>query len=688
MQSARWYVRRLRAMTMAEAAERALAMVRDAADRRLLPYRRLRAGAQVAVDGRVARCGGLNVSEVAVGAWAAGGAGALRSGWARRLQERADRIAAGRVRVFDQEDCGLGDPIDWNRDPKHGLAAPLRYAPTIDYRDFRVTGDAKFVWEPNRHQHLVVLGRAYRASGQVRYAEAALRQWEQWLEQCPFGMGMNWRSPLEFGVRLINWVWALDLLRPSGLIQPEFYRRLLEAVYLQVWEIARKYSRGSSANNHRIGEAAGVFIACCYFQELRDTQRWRERAREILSEEILRQTYADGGTREQALGYHVFALQFFVLAGLAARAIGREFPAGYWERLRRMFAFLATFCEAGPPPMFGDYDDGYVLDVDGEPLDVRPWLAVGAVLFAESWWRLLAGGAPESVEWLPLRDAAAAWQRMSVGPRRLTTQALPDSGYYLLQHGAVGALDAVSVAFDCGELGYGALAAHGHADALSFTLRAFGGDVLVDPGTYDYFTHPRWREYFRSTRAHNTIVVDGVDQSEMLGPFLWGRRAHARCLAFEPNADGGRVCGEHDGYRRLPDPVLHRRALVLAGPRRELCIEDELIARGEHLYELHLHLAETCRVTARQGNGFEIDAGTGRLTLELAEGLSVETLAGSVHPIGGWVSRGYHCKAPGVTLVGKIRHRGMLRLRTRIRVGSPTPRAPARGPEPACSAAG
>jgi len=106
---------------------------------------------------------------------------------------------------------------------------------------------------------------------------------------------------------------------------------------------------------------------------------------------------------------------------------------------------------------------------------------------------------------------------------------------------------------DCGELGLGAIAAHGHADALSLALRAFGTDVLVDPGTYDYFTHRAWRDHFRSTRA-TTRSRWTAGQSEMLGLFLWGARARARCLRFEPAPGGGELVVEHDGYARLADP--------------------------------------------------------------------------------------------------------------------------------------
>jgi hypothetical protein len=129
----------------------------------------------------------------------------------------------------------------------------LNFAESIDYRDFAVTGDAKYVWEPSRHHHLVVLGRAYRASGDPSFADALVEQLGSWLDQSPYGRGMNWRSPLELGIRLINWVWALDLIGESRLLTEGLRTRVLRAIHLHLWDITRKYSRGSSANNHRIG---------------------------------------------------------------------------------------------------------------------------------------------------------------------------------------------------------------------------------------------------------------------------------------------------------------------------------------------------------------------------------------------------------------------------------------------------
>ncbi|MBW1707070.1 MAG: alginate lyase family protein, partial [Deltaproteobacteria bacterium] len=595
--------------------------------------------------------------------------------WYGRLIREAEQLVRHKFSFFNLKDHYLGNPIDWNRDHASGKKASMLFAPSIDYRDFQVTGDCKLVWEPNRHHQLVVLGRAYRAGGDIRYAEEVVRQIESWLRQCPFGRGMNWRSPMELAIRLINWVWAIDLIRDSGALTGELRKRVLYSVYLHLWEITRKYSRGSSANNHLIGEAAGVFIATNYFSWLPDAPRWRKESRNILSREIIAQTYADGCTQEQALGYQLFVLQFFLVAGIVARRMGYDFPNAYWSRLEKMLEFVGALDEGGGNlTLFGDCDDGYVLDLGNGPGDVDGLLSVGAVLFGHPGFKNWAGSYPEVARWLlggSSREQFAGITELN-DDKQLESRAFPEAGYYLLQCGTRGSSDRVSILFDCGALGFKSIAAHGHADALSFTLRAFGVDVFVDPGTYDYFSFPEWREYFRSTRAHNTIVVDGIDQSEMSGSFMWGRKADARCIRWEPREGGGSVKGEHDGYARLKDPVVHRRTLNLDGESGTLTIRDEIVARETHEVSVYFHVSEFCSVSGLHTNTFEIAVGEGTVTLEMDQRLTVSTLTGSEKPIGGWVSRGYHQKVPGTTITGSGTFRGKASLVCRVKFGLPT----------------
>ena len=385
MQTLSWYARRLGAMSPDEVAWRVRSAVGDYTDRLVLhrrqrekPLDRILSG-----DNGEARPG-FHVPHVDPDEWLSG----EERQWLDRLVARADRAAGHRLSFFCLEDQHLGNPIDWHRDHRAGVAAPRTYAASIDYRDFRKTGDCKQVWEPNRLHQLVILGRAYRATGQRRYAEAVVEQTDHWIDENPFGIGMNWRSPMELGIRLINWVWAIDLVLDSGFLTEKFEARLINAVYRHVWEVARKFSRASSANNHLIGEAAGVYIATSYWRNLRNAKKWRRAGRDILIREIQRQTHKDGGNKEQAVGYHLFVLQFFLVAGLVAGWTGDDFPEAYWDTLEKMFEFIGVLSEAGESiPMLGDCDDGYVLDLGCKHHDFKAWLSVGAALFKRSDFR-------------------------------------------------------------------------------------------------------------------------------------------------------------------------------------------------------------------------------------------------------------------------------------------------------------
>lgn len=662
MRTAAWYVRRLQSMTAAEVAWRARAAFRDAKDRCALAVGRLPTTSEAHPSAPLLR---LSICDTPVGA---------ASPYAEALLARADRLLERRFTFSSLDDVFVGRPVEWNRDHESGLRTPMKFANAIDYRVPDVAGDAKLVWDLSRHQHLPVLGRAYRVSGDRRYADAGLEDLASWIEQCPFGRGMNWRSPLELGIRAINWMWFLSLVEPVG-VEPALSSRLRQAIELHVIDVERKYSRGSSANNHLVGEAAGVFIVSAMMAGLPAADARNARSRELLEHAIFQQSHDDGGSAEHAFGYHMFAFEFFLLAALVARRSGRDFSAAYHDRLRRMLEFADAIAEAGPPPLFGDYDDGFVLDLGRRAPDVHGLLALGAAACRQTLRTPVEPAAAESLRWAPLAEtelrSAPRQSRAGQGDASTTLQsrAFEASGYYLLQWGE--ARDRVSVFFDCAELGFGSIAAHGHADALQVAVRAFGEDVLVDPGTYDYFRALDWRDYYRSTRAHNTLAVDGQDQSVMHGSFLWGARAAARCLEWMPTADGGTVVGEHDGYRRLADPVTHARRLTLSRAARSLIITDTVTMGAAHDLRLHFHLAEHARLTRDGDTSFTIRLQGGDVRLLLDPRLSVTTAEGAGPDQGGWVSRRYHHRAPATVIAGSLRSSAPVTLVSRLEFGQP-----------------
>jgi hypothetical protein len=588
----------------------------------------------------------------------------------------AERVLAGHYSFFDLEDCDLGDPPQWNRDPLTQRAAGTRRASTIDYRDEREVGNIKYLWEPNRHLHLPLLAQALALTGDSRFGVAIQRQVDSWIEQCPVGRGPNWVSPLELGIRLINWslTWQLMGGFRARLFETregeEFRDRWLRSIYQQVRMVANNLSRFSSANNHLIGEAAGVYVAASTWPLWPQMGEWGERCRKVLEEECIRQNAPDGGNREQAFAYQTFVLDFLLLSGLAARARGEDFSPAYWRRVELMIDFLASMSDvAGRLPMVGDADDGLVVKLAFEPgFSVHGSLiATGAVLFNRADLAAKAGALDGKTATLLGVEAVRRLAQLKVRGRHRfkPRQQFSESGYYLLGSG-FDTPDEVRLLADAGPLGYLSIAAHGHADALSFVLNIGDREILVDPGTYSYHTDPTWRRYFRSTLAHNTVGIDGQDQSVQTGNFMWTRHARARCIEFDAGGDLQRFVGEHYGYERLEDPVVHRREIVLDARRQIIEVADLLRCEGQHEARRSWHFAEDC-VVERVGPGIKVTSGLTQVVMESLDELTeVQVHRGGSAEQGGWVSRQFGRKQPGTTVHWYSRVTGQTTLRTRI----------------------
>ncbi|WP_035372818.1 alginate lyase family protein [Pseudoduganella violaceinigra] len=579
---------------------------------------------------------------------------------AAALCAAADELLGGRWKVFALQGAPLGFPPQWNRDPRTGVLAPMAPGPSIDYRDPSLVGDIKYLWEPARHLELVTLAQAWRCSGERKYKDGARALLLSWLDQCPYPHGVHWASSLELGVRLLNWSAAWQLL--GGDIDDDWRQRWLNAVYQHCHFISGHLSRHSSANNHLLGEYAGLYLASLQWPCWPESVRWRAMAERGLAGECLRQNCEDGVNKEQAVYYHHEVMDMMLLCQLAAQANGGGFGADWLARLERMAEFLAALMDAGGNvPMIGDADDARMLRLDAAAAPpYRSLLASAALLFGRADFKAKAAVLDDRNRWL-FADADARWASLGPAAAEAPRMAFPQGGYYLLGKD-FGTPREVRIVIDCGPLGYLSLAAHGHADALAFTLSMGGEELLIDPGTYAYHTQRHWRDYFRSTAAHNTVQVDGKDQSEIGGNFMWLHKARAVALAH----DAAQFFeGEQDGYLRLRDPVLHRRAVRFDAQRNALKVEDTLECIGEHEVALHWHFAEGCYTEARGQTLHAARRGKG-LRMDCRFGQGPQLYCASTAPIAGWISRTFDCKTGITTAIWRGTIRGTSTIVTEI----------------------
>ncbi len=491
-----------------------------------------------------------------------------RQGISPRQIAFAEETAAGRLALL-----GVPVPFEsghprWNGDPRTAIELPLEFGPFLDFRHLGGDIDIKFLWEVNRHLWWVPVAQAYASTGDLRYLSAIGGWLDSWLRDCPYPLGPNWSSPVEHGIRLINWslVWHLigghDSPLFGGPIGNALRSRWLCAIYQHMHSVQANYSRYTSASNHLIGEAAGVYVGARTWPLWRTCEPWAREAMRILEEEAAKQFSPEGVNREQSFCYHRFSLEFLVAALLCGDCAGDAFRPAFIGRVEAAFGFLAACIDTGGNvPGYGDGDDGQVFSLtQGEELDPhRTLAAIGARLFDRPEFET-AGKTDTSCTWLEPGLARHKDAGEGIARRRALPRDFSASGFVILGRD-LGRPNEARALFDVGPLGYNRIAAHGHADLLALTVSIAGRAFLVDSGTYCYNTAPDLRRYFRSTTAHNTLMVDGQSQSVYGGSFLWLRDADAKVERLELGEDVDRVVASHNGYRRLHCPARHRRAV-------------------------------------------------------------------------------------------------------------------------------
>ena len=642
-----WYARRLGRMSPAEIAWRA----REQALRRAWARRQVRQRQMGALPPLTAV---LPAAERQFAARLPAGCASLVPDDAKAaILADADRLLKGEWELLGAVRTDMELP-DWFRDPVTGRrSVPEAYAFSLDQRDESAVGNIKQVWEINRLQHLTLLAVAWYLTEENAYAERVAEQLRSWWTENPFLSGVNWTSGIELGVRLINFAWIRRLLDGWPPVTDLFERNdlaLRQIRWHQEW-LAAFESKGSSANNHVIAEAAGQLTASCAFPWFPESARWRQEALRLLERELDHNTFPSGINRELASDYHGFVAELGVFAVLEASAAGVPVSAATWKLLCAMAdATAALVDERMRPPRQGDSDEGRVVLLDAPEHNRWPaLLSLSAAIFGQlDWWPATARDAGSVLAGALLGSKQEVSGRPVRRPDRFA-----DAGITILRTDAAESPE-IWCRCDGGPHGFLSIAAHAHADALSVELRCGGVDILADPGTYCYHGEPEWRKYFQSTIGHNTVEVDGQWQSLRGGAFLWLRHAQGRDLAL---ADDGTIVSwraEHDGYARLRPSAGHNRSVRLDRRGRFIEITDEIKGDG-HDVRLAFHLGPDVQAALDDRVAtlsWMAGPAKARATLTLPGGLRWSMHRGETDPVLGWYSAGLGHKVPAWTLLG------------------------------------
>ncbi|HSE32385.1 MAG TPA: alginate lyase family protein [Pyrinomonadaceae bacterium] len=524
-----------------------------------------------------------------------------------RFAEVANELIAQANNICDHHrwpllgfgETSFGDPIEWRRDPISSFVSPLTYHREVQL--LRPDGsDARVLWELNRLGHLITLGRAYAVTRDEKFTDEFLRHLRSWSEQNPYGYGPNWHCAMEVALRAMNLLVAFELFRDS----PELTEQSLPQI-LSLLDQHGTYIENNpefsyiATSNHYFSDVIGLLWLGIMLPELRHAAEWRQFGLSEMLREMDKQVLPDGADFESSTGYHRYILELVLYSFLLCRLNDIDVPDRYWEKLRKMLEYVRGYLRPdGLAPLIGDSDGGQVTPMRHRAANDHAYLlSLGAVAFNDSSLKLKGVDHPDELLWLFGEEGLSAFESLSESMEMPRSISFPDAGVHILRH------EDLYLSLNTSDAGINGRGSHGHNDALSIEVAACGRTFIADPGTFVYTGDLLSRHKFRSTAFHSTVEVDEEEQNttNINMPFVIGNDAKPRVLFWETGKELDKVSAEHCGYKRLPNPLTHRRTICFNKTDRCWLIDDEFIGQGEHEFLIRFHLDAGLEVTPSKG---------------------------------------------------------------------------------------
>ena len=503
------------------------------------------------------------------------------------------------------------EEINWHEDILSGEVFPHAFYRKINIRE-NPNLSAKIVWEINRLQFLTNICIRYSVTKNKSDLDLFIEINRSWSTQNPYLKGVNWYSNIEVNIRLITWFLCWEILDADNLITTDIHFRLfVENDWLPLINKHCLYSyenpsRYSSSNNHLISEYAGLFIASSKWG-FKESEKWIKYAQKGLEKEIVKQHSGNGINKEEAAEYIQFITDFFLLSYLVGEKTNRPFSKGYKQQLYKIFCYIYSFLDCnGNFPKYGDEDDGkcFILDFNEKFNNFKSLLTSGAIIFNDQLLKSKSNGFDTKNHFLFGNSGKSVFETIPDTVSNENSKFFRDEGHFIFRK--KDNEKEIYMHFDAAPLGFLSIAAHGHADALSFILHVDGQPVFIDSGTYTYHTEPEWRSYFIGTLAHNTIRINEKDQAVNGGPTLWIKHYKTSVIDLETDEDIDRITATHDGYKK--ENAQHIREIVFDKLKSEFLISDTIIVVGKKsvLVEIPFHIHPDFTVTRSSGNHYQL----------------------------------------------------------------------------------
>lgn len=505
---------------------------------------------------------------------------ALLDYYRARTDVKTPDVNLKNIKISKTEQQWADDALQHTFFVHKGYQPSFNYGEDIDWRYWPVK-DNELRWQLHRHKWFTPMGKAYRVSGDEKYAEEWAKQYIDWIKKNPLvkidkseyemaddklkgdaeNVRFAWR-PLEVSNRLQDQTSQFQLFLPSPSFTPEFLTEFLVNYHKHAVHILGNYS---DQGNHLLFEAQRMIYAGAFFPEFKDAQTWRKSGIDILNREINVQVYPDGGQFELDPHYHLAAINIFCKALRIADMNGfrGEFPQSYLDTVENMIVFYMNVS-------FPDYTNPCFSDAK---LTTKREM----IKNYKDWHKLFPEN--KAILWF------ATEGKKGELPAYLSKGFLK-SGFFVFRNSW--GTDAAQMVVKAGPKGFW----HCQPDNGTFELWFNGKKLFADSGSYVYAGKGEvmeWRNWFRQTRVHNTLTLNdkNLETTESVTK-LW-----------QPEGDVQVLVTENPGYKNLK----HRRSVFFVD-NAYFVIVDEAAGDAKGVVNLHFQMPKGKVANSREDMTF------------------------------------------------------------------------------------
>jgi hypothetical protein len=457
---------------------------------------------------------------------------------------------------------------------------------------------------------------------------------------------------MECAIRLVNLIWAYAFLK--SVLSTKAKKNILQLTHSLANHIYHNIEYSFTPGNHYFSNGVGLLYAGL-FLPFREGKLWLQKSLNIIEDSINNQVLADGISFEKSVHYHRLVAEFALHAFLLSQQFNLKIKMWVEEKLEKMLEFTTSYTKPnGSCPLIGDNDDGKLIFLEDcqNINDHRHLLSTGAVLFSRGDFKTASNKLSEETIWLLGPEAGAVWDKTKKA--NLKSEAFVYGGYYVMRS------KNLHLIVDCGELGLKGRGGHGHNDTLSFELSVGGQALITDSGSYIYSRNFDQRNNFRSTKAHNTIVIDNQEIAPFDKNDIWiiPDITNVKVTNWKSNLAEDVLVGEHSGYSRFG--ITHQRKISLDKKNDLIQIIDCIVGESEDIHdiELRLHFAPDVKLNPNKTKVLASIQGK-KILLEFsgAENMKIENC---------WISPSYGKKLKSKVLIVSKATRGPAKIITNI----------------------